>query len=58
MSDLSIYLDAALTLQGLVLSDSDRAPVLVNFQRNCEIAQLLVEFELPDDAEPAPVFRT
>lgn len=58
MSDLSAYLDAALALQGLVLSDSDRAPVLVNFQRNCVVAQLLLDFELSDEAEPAPVFRT
>ncbi len=50
------YLDAAAALIGLPIDPEHRAGVLLNLQRIADMAVLVMEFPLPDDSEPAPVF--
>ena len=54
--DAEAYLDAAAALLGLPLDPAHRPGVLLNLRRLAEMAALVTEFPLPDDAEPAPVF--
>ena len=55
--DLDPYLDAALTLLGIPVEADWRK--LVRFQLGVSLAHArrVQAFALPDEAEPAPVFR-
>ena len=55
--DAASYVDAAAALTGLPLDPAHRPGVILNMQRIAEMAVLVMSFPLPDDAEPAPVFR-
>jgi hypothetical protein len=44
-------------LIGLPIDLAHRPGVVVNFERLAQMAALVMEFPLPDEAEPAPVFR-
>ncbi len=55
--DAAAYVDAAAALIELRLDPAHRPGVILNMQRIAEMAALVMAFELPDDAEPAPVFR-
>jgi Protein of unknown function (DUF4089) len=55
--DAAIYVDAAAALIELPLDPAHRPAVILNMQRIAEMAALVMSFPLPDDAEPAPVFR-
>ena len=55
--DAASYVDAAAALTGLPLDSAHRPGVILNMQRIAEMASLVMSFPLPDDAEPAPVFR-
>lgn len=46
----------AQTLQ-LTLDPEHRPGVIANFVRTSEIAQLVMEFPLPDEIEVAPIFQ-
>jgi hypothetical protein len=55
--DAATYVDAAAALIELPLDPVHRPGVILNMQRIAEMAALVMAFLLPDDAEPAPVFR-
>ena len=54
---IECYVAAAATLQGLELDAGQLERVVTAFGRNAAIASLVVEFDLPDGIEPAPVFK-
>jgi len=54
--DAPAYLDAAAQLLGLAIDPAHRPGVLLNLERIAEMAALVMEFPLPDEIEPAPVF--
>jgi putative aminopeptidase FrvX len=55
--DAEAYVDAAAALIGLPIDPAHRPGVVVNLDRIAQMAALVMEFALPDEAEPAPVFR-
>ena len=55
--DAEAYVDAAAALIGLPLDPAHRPGVVLNLERIAQMAALVMEFRLPDAAEPAPVFR-
>ena len=55
--DAAAYVDAAAALLELPLDPAHRPGVILNMQRIAEMAALVISFALPDDVEPAPVFR-
>lgn len=56
-ASLGAFLDAGLTLAGLPLEPELRPRVLMHLETAAAMAGLLAAFELPDEAEPAPVYR-
>ena len=50
------YLDAAAQLLELPLPPAWRDSVISNLQTTLRLAESFVDFPLPDEAEPAPVF--
>jgi hypothetical protein len=44
-------------LIGLPIDPAHRPGVIVNLERIAQMAMLVMEFPLPDEAEPASVFR-
>jgi len=50
-------LDAAIALLGLVVAPEWRICVLAHMNVTAEAAQLVLDFPLDDELEPAPVFR-
>jgi hypothetical protein len=56
-SDIEVYVDAAAALIGLPLDPAHRPGVILNMQRIAEMAGLVMAFPLPEETEPAPVFR-
>ncbi len=56
-SELDAHIDRAAALAGLAIAPEHRPGVLMNFRRTAEIAALVTDFPLPDDAESAPTFR-
>jgi hypothetical protein len=55
--DPEIYIDAAAALIGLPLDPAHRPGVVLNLERIAQMATLVMDFPLPDAAEPGPVFR-
>jgi hypothetical protein len=55
--DTEAYVDAAAALIGLPIDPAHRLGVIVNFERLAQMAALVIEFPLPDEAEAAPAFR-
>jgi hypothetical protein len=55
--EATIYVEGAACIQGFTLSADQLARVAAVFVRNAEMAALVMEFELPETAEPAPQFR-
>jgi hypothetical protein len=51
------YVDAAAMLIGLDIDPAHRPGVVLNFARIAQMAALVAEFALPENAEPATVFR-
>jgi hypothetical protein len=54
---LAAYVDAACAQHALVLAPDERERVLVQYARLAAIAAPLLAVPLPDDTDPAPVFR-
>ena len=50
------HFDAAMALLGLTVEPAWRPAALANLKMLAEAAQLVREFPLDDEAEPAPVF--
>ncbi len=55
--DAEAYVDAAAALIELPIAAEHRTGVIVNLERIAQMAALVMAFPLPDDAEPAPVYR-
>ncbi len=56
-ADIESFVAAAALAQGLVLDPGQVQRVAAVFSRNADIARLVLEFDLPDSVEPAPVFE-
>lgn len=54
--DAQSYVDQTARLLDLPIPPGIRPSVIENFERVIAIAQPVLEFDLPDDLEPAPVF--
>jgi len=54
---LDSYIDAAAQALGLSVQPEWKPAVRANLDVTLKLAALVGEKELPDDAEPAPVFR-
>jgi hypothetical protein len=54
--DAEAYVDAAARLIGLPLDPAHRAGVVLNLERIAQMAALVMEFPLPEETEPAPVY--
>ena len=55
--DAETYVDAAAALIGLPIHPEHRSGVVLNLERIAQMAALVMDFPLLDEAEPAPVFR-
>ena len=55
--DADAYVDAAAALIGLPIDPAHRPGVVLNLERIAQMAALVMDFPLPDETEPAPVFR-
>ncbi len=51
------FVAAAAQAQGLALDAQQLQRVAAVFSRNADIARLVLEFDLPESIEPAPVFQ-
>lgn len=54
--DAEAYLDSASQLVGLTIAPEDRAAVVENLRAIAAVAATLMDEELPDELEAAPVF--
>ena len=54
--DAEAYADAAAALVGLPLAPAHRPGVVLNLERIAQMAALVMEFALPEETDPAPVF--
>lgn len=55
-AELDAFIDAAAAVLGLAIAPQWRAAVRGNLAVSLRMAALVADFELPDEAEPAPVF--
>jgi 1-carboxybiuret hydrolase subunit AtzG-like protein len=55
---LDDYISAAADALALPLEPAWKPAVRTHLEITLKLARLVEDFELPDDAEPAPVFRT
>jgi hypothetical protein len=55
--DAEAYLDACAGATGLPIDPEYRPGVLMFLDLTARMANYMMEFELPDDIEPAPVFK-
>ena len=51
------YVRSALTLQGYALDEAKIVEIARQFARITAIAEPMLDIELPDDGEPASIFR-
>jgi len=54
---LDDYIDTAAQALGLPMEPAWKPSVKANLEVTLRLAELVAAFELPDDAEPAPVFK-
>lgn len=55
--DFDAFVDAAAKAMGLPIEPAWKPAIKANLQVSLRLAAIVEEFELPDDAEPAPVFE-
>ena len=55
--DLDAWLDASAALLGIAVAPEWRDAVRLHLRITRDMARRVLEFELPDEADPAPVFR-
>jgi len=55
--DAEAYLDSAAELIDLPIDAAHRPGVLLNLERIAQMGALVMDFDLPDETEPGPVFR-
>ena len=56
-NELSAWLDANAALLDITVAQEWREGVMLHLRITRDMAQRLLDFPLPDEAEPAPVFR-
>jgi len=56
-AELDAFIDASAALLGLTVQPDWRAPVRANLAVTLRMGALVMDLPLPDEAEPAPVFR-
>jgi Protein of unknown function (DUF4089) len=56
-ADPAPFVDLLAQTLDLPLDPEHRPGVIANFVRTAEIAQLVMEFPLPDEIEVAPIFQ-
>jgi hypothetical protein len=56
-NDLDAYIDAAAQALGIPIQPEWKGQIRANLDVTFKLAAVLGEKELPDDAEPAPVFK-
>lgn len=56
-TDLGTWLDAGATQLGITVAPEWRETVLLHLRITSDMAQRIMDFALPDDADAAPVFR-
>ena len=56
-NDLDAYIDCAAQALGIPIQPEWRGEIRANLEITFRLAALVGEKELPDDAEPAPVFK-
>ena len=54
---LDDFIDAAAKLLSLPIEPEWRSGIKANLQVTLRVGAMVAEFELPDEAEPAPVFE-
>ena len=54
---LDALIDAAINVLALPIEPAWKPAIKANLQVTLRLAAVVAEFELPDDAEPAPVFE-
>jgi len=54
---LDAYIDSAALALGLPIESAWKSAVRANLEVTFKLAAFVAEKELPDDAEPAPVFK-
>jgi hypothetical protein len=54
---LDDFVEAAAAALGIPLEDAWKPAVKANLEVTLRHADMVAEFELPNDAEPAPVFK-
>jgi hypothetical protein len=57
MNDTDAWLDANAALLGIDVAPEWREAVRMHLRITGDLAQRVLEFPLPDEADPAPVFR-
>jgi hypothetical protein len=55
-AELDAFMDASAVVLGVVIAPEWRAAVRANLAVTFRLGDVVAEFELPDEAEPAPVF--
>jgi Protein of unknown function (DUF4089) len=55
-AELEAFMDASAVVLGLTIEPEWRAAVRASLLVTFRLGQLVRDFELPDEAEPAPVF--
>jgi hypothetical protein len=55
-TSLDVYIDAVAAALGLAIEPEWKPGIKANLQVTLRLAALVADFELPDEAEPAPVF--
>ena len=55
-TELDAFIDASAVVLGLTIAPEWRAAVRTNLATTFRLGSVVEEFELPDEAEPAPVF--
>jgi hypothetical protein len=55
-TDLDAFIDAGTTLLGIPVHPEWRAAIRQHLAVSFDLGRLVLEFPLPDEADPAPVF--
>ena len=55
--DAKAYVEAATQLVGLSIDPAHLPGVILNLERIAQMAALVMEFPLPEQTEPAPVYE-
>ncbi|MDG2285031.1 MAG: DUF4089 domain-containing protein [Alphaproteobacteria bacterium] len=55
--DIDQYVALMAETLGIPLDDVDRPGVVLQMRRTADLAMQVMEFEAPQDLEPAPVFK-